>query len=68
MKNYQWFGLCPVSQGHYKFTTFKRGNICTLLVTDMEIVDLIKNRERGWITAVKKLRIQSNPAHKSIKH
>ena len=67
-----WYSLMPIGHGHYLFTTEKRGVLHKLTVTDMEIVDLIKSRERGWITAVKNLRVQAEPVyksnHKSIKH
>lgn len=66
MKNYEWFGLCPISHGHYKFSTFKRGNLHTLVITDMEVVDLIKNRDRGWKTAIKRLKTRAVPVYKTI--
>ena len=64
------FVLMPNGHGHYKFKCRKwhkdkDGYLVTrmyhLNVSDMEVVDLIKARGRGWKTAVRRLASMSAP-------
>ena len=49
------YTLTPKSHGIYTFATTLRGKAISATISDMEVVDMIKNKQRGWKTAVKHL-------------
>ena len=48
--------LTPAGHGHYWITSKAWGKVHSVKTTDMELVDVYKNKVRGWKTAKKQLR------------
>ena len=48
--------LTPAGHGHYYITSMVFGKVHSVKTTDMELVDVYKNKVRGWKTAKKQLR------------